>query len=86
MNQNKIIIIPTYNEELNLDNLLRKIKKIFPNFFILVVDDSPNDFTKNVFENHKNSNCHIIKRKKKLGRGSAVRIGFEYAVKIIIQQ
>ena len=81
MNQNKIIIIPTYNEELNLDNLLRKIKKIFPNFFILVVDDSPNDFTKNVFENYKNSNCHIIQRKKKLGRGSAVRIGFEYAVK-----
>ena len=81
MNQNNIIIIPTYNEELNLGNLLRKIRKIFPSFFILILDDSPNDFTKNVFENHKNNNSHIIQRKQKLGRGSAIRIGFEYAIK-----
>ena len=81
MENKNIIIIPTYNEELNLGNLMKKLKEIFPDFFILVIDDSPNDLTRQTFESYKNDKCKIISRNKKLGRGSAVRIGFEYAIK-----
>jgi len=81
MKSRNIIIIPTYNEELNLGNLLEKLKSNFSDFFLLVIDDSPNDLTQKIFENHKNEKCKIICRNKKLGRGSGVRIGFEYAVK-----
>ena len=81
MKSKNIIIIPTYNEELNLGLLLEKLKSVFSGFSILVIDDSPNDLTKKNFENHKNERCKIICRNKKLGRGSAIRLGFEYAVK-----
>ena len=80
MKSRNIIIIPTYNEELNLGNLLEKLKNYFPDFFLLIIDDSPNDLTKKMFEQHKNEKCKIICRNKKLGRGSAVRMGFEYAI------
>ena len=80
MKSRNIIIIPTYNEELNLGNLLEKLKNYFPDFFLLIIDDSSNDLTKKMFEQHKNEKCKIFCRNKKLGRGSAVRMGFEYAI------
>ena len=61
-----IIIIPTYNEELNIGILLEILKSDFSDFFILVIDDSPNELTKKTFDNHKNNNCTIISRNKKL--------------------
>ena len=54
MENKNIIVIPTYNEELNLGNLMKKLKEIFPDFFILVIDDSPNDLTRQTFESYKN--------------------------------
>jgi len=81
MKQNHIIILPSYNEELNIGNMLENLRKEFSNFFILVIDDSSNDLTKKEFEKYKNDNCEIISRNKKLGRGSAIRLGFEYAIK-----
>ena len=50
-----IIIIPTYNEELNIGILLEILKSDFSDFFILVIDDSPNELTKKTFDNHKYS-------------------------------
>ena len=81
MNQSHIIILPTYNEELNIGDILKKLRNEFSDFFILVVDDSPNDLTKKEFEKYKNDKCKIISRNRKLGRGSAIRSGFEYAIK-----
>tara|TARA_Y100000590_G_C15737873_1_gene1019229 strand:- start:3922 stop:4629 length:708 start_codon:yes stop_codon:yes gene_type:complete len=81
MKSRNIIIIPTYNEELNLGDLLEKLKSLFSDFFLLVVDDSPNNLTQKIFENHKTDNCKLIHRNEKLGRGSAIRVGFEYAIK-----
>jgi len=81
MKQNHIIILPSYNEELNIGNMLENLRKEFSNFFILVIDDSSNDLTKKEFEKYKNDNCEIISRNKKLGRGSAIRLVFEYAIK-----
>jgi len=81
MKQSHIIILPTYNEELNIGDILKKLRNEFSDFFILVVDDSPNDLTKKEFEKYKNDKCKIISRNGKLGRGSAIRSGFEYAIK-----
>ena len=81
MKLSHIIILPSYNEELNIGNILEKLKKEFSEFFILVVDDSSNDLTKKEFEKYKNDKCKIISRNQKLGRGSAIRLGFEYAIK-----
>lgn len=81
MKFSKIIILPTYNEEENLKKLIEIFKRDYSDFYLLIIDDSPNDLTKKIFDQCKYENAEIIKRGKKLGRGSAVRYGFEYAVK-----
>ena len=81
MQLSKIIILPAYNEDSNLDEMLDILKKYFPDFFVLIIDDSPNNLTKNKFIKNEYKNSKLIQRKQKLGRGSAVRHGFEYALK-----
>tara|TARA_B100000029_G_C17320839_1_gene868029 strand:- start:163 stop:876 length:714 start_codon:yes stop_codon:yes gene_type:complete len=80
MSISKIIILPTYNEEDNLEKLIEIFKRDFPDFFLLVVDDSPNNLTKETFDKSNYQKSKIIVRGKKLGRGSAVRRGFEFAI------
>jgi len=77
------IIIPTYNEKENIENLIRKIfsLKIF-DLDILIVDDNSPDGTAMVVENLKAEfpSLHLIKRAGKLGLGSAYKTGFNYAL------
>ncbi len=79
--KNTIIIIPVYNEELNIRNLIINLKKNYKDIFILVIDDSKNYLTVNEFKKINYSRTKIIHRGKKKGRGSAVREGMKYAVK-----
>ena len=79
--KNTIIIIPAYNEELNIRNLIIKLKEKYKDIFVLVVDDSLNNLTSEEFKKTNYVNSKMIYRGKKLGRGSAVREGMEYAVK-----
>ncbi len=72
------IIIPTYNEEENIERLVESIRSYIPNSEIFVVDDSINDSTKKIFENK--SFVHYFNRGKKLGRGTAVIFGLEKAL------
>jgi len=81
-------ILPCYNESLNLNKLL----KDFINFFkskamlikLIVIDDGSKDnsikiiheFKKNNF--HKNISIKILKHKKNMGLGRALKTGFEY--------
>ena len=81
MKLSKIIILPAYNEDSNIGEMMEILKSDFPDFRVLIIDDSPNDLTKNMYTKNEYENSQLIQRKKKLGRGSAVRHGFEYAVK-----
>ena len=69
------IIIPTYNEEENIIKLIKEIKK-YVNATIIVVDDSNNNLTKDLFKKRKNKIFYFC-RGKKLGRGSAVIYGLK---------
>ncbi len=76
------IILPTYNESENIKQLLTSIRKIVPNAYILIVDDSnrtESERIKKIVTKFKN--IRIVIRKKKMGRGSAVLAGFERAFK-----
>lgn len=81
MKLSKIIILPAYNEDSNIGEMMEILKNDFPDFRVLIIDDSPNDLTKNMYIKNEYKNSQLIQRKKKLGRGSAIRHGFEYAVK-----
>jgi len=79
MNMNIAIIIPAYNESGNIKNLLNEIK-LNVKSEIIVIDDSNNSLTKSVLKKNKIKIIYI-KRKEKLGRGSAVLEGLKKALK-----
>lgn len=78
---NLLIIIPAYNEGKNLIELLKKIRSENGNWSIIIVDDSENFETNKLIENYNEKKIYYIKRNLKMGRGSAVRFGFEYSKK-----
>ena len=43
-----IIIIPTYNEFENIENIIRKIFSLQSNYHLLVIDDNSPDMTSHV--------------------------------------
>ena len=73
-----IIVIPTYNEKKNIKILIIKILKNFNNIEIIIVDDSPDQEIKKILSEF--NTVFYIHREKKLGRGSAVLKGMNYAL------
>jgi len=78
-----IVIIPTYNEKENIENIIRKVFSLPDLFHILVVDDGSPDGTagivKNLQEEYKGM-IHIEERTGKLGLGTAYIHGFKWAL------
>ena len=79
------IIIPTYNEHLNIENLLHGLFRVVPSIKnYVIVDDSPNTMTQNVIyeltQNESEKEIKFIKNTSKMGRGYAVNVGLEWAI------
>lgn len=78
------IIIPTYNSERNIENLVNAIKNVHIPMIkkeIIVVNDCSIDNTglKLIDLKSKNKNIKIFEHKKNLGKGAAVRTGISHA-------
>lgn len=71
-----LVIIPAYNEEANIADVLRKTKSYFPDLDILVVDDGSNDGTARIA---KDSGALVIMHPFNLGYGVALQTGYKYA-------
>mgnify|MGYP001192142245 FL=1 len=80
MFDNYLVVIPTYNESGNIENLINKLSQY--NFHILVVDDNSPDKTFNIVEKNKSygKNLFAILRKKNRGYGKSVIEGFKYGI------
>ena len=74
------IIIPTFNELDNIENLVKEILKNVPESKIFIVDDS-NDKKIGDLLNLKNLNATYLHRENSKGRGSAVLHGLRNALK-----
>ena len=74
--------MPTYNESENIKILCKKIFRI-KKVDLLIIDDNSPDGTYKIIEKLKlkYKNLFLLKRKKKLGLGSAIREGMNYALK-----
>lgn len=83
MNENNVIILPTYNEKQNIKELVPEIFKFYPEIQILVVDDNSPDGTahevKNLQRNFKN--LKLLQRKGKEGLGKAYIHAFQDVLK-----
>ncbi len=78
-----LIIIPTYNEKENIENIIRKIFSLEKSFHLLIVDDGSPDGTANIVKSLQIeyfSKLHIQERKGKLGLGTAYIHGFKWAL------
>ena len=80
-----LILIPTFNEEMNICQLIDKIQKVMLKytFSILVIDDNSIDKTRFLIKQKQliYSNLFLLERKDKLGLASAYVDGFNYALK-----
>ncbi len=82
------IIVPTYNEEKTIVDVLRKINAVELSLKkeIIVVDDGSRDLTFKILQRNRKLYSKLLK-KKNGGKGSAIRFGFKNATGdlIIIQ-
>ena len=83
MNNKILIVIPTLNEFGNIQKIYKKIQNSNKKIDILFIDDNSFDGTKEVIINLKNKNKKVnyIFREKKLGIGSAHKVGIKLAKK-----
>lgn len=77
-----LVIIPTYNEYLNIGDLINQIFALEIPFDILVVDDDSPDGTGEVVKKLQEqfSGLHLITREGKHGLGTAYIRGFQWAL------
>lgn len=78
----KIVIIPTYNELENAENIIRKVMSLQPEFDLLIVDDNSPDGTANIVIKLQKefSRLHLLSRKDKNGLGTAYIAGFKWCL------
>ena len=74
------ILIPAFNEENNIERLVKKIKSKFKDSLIIIIDDSHHKKTWHLIRKKK-LRVNYIYRGKKLGRGSAVIFGLKKLIK-----
>ena len=77
-----LVIIPTYNELENIQNIVPDILSRDERLEVLVVDDNSPDGTadavRSMMEGEKR--IHLLEREKKMGLGTAYVAGFKYAI------
>lgn len=78
----KLVIVPTYNEQDNIGELLDRLLALPQGLEVLVVDDNSPDGTGDLVESRRRADprVHLLRRPEKLGLGSAYVAGFRYAL------
>lgn len=66
------IVVPAKNEAENLERLLPELRRLYPDFGILVVDDASTDHTREVCSRH---GTEIISHPYSMGNGAAIKSG-----------
>jgi dolichol-phosphate mannosyltransferase len=82
-NSDSIVIIPTYNERENVENIIRAVFGLEKKFNILIIDDGSPDGTADIVNRLRDEfpdRLFMIQRKGKLGLGTAYIAGFKWAL------
>lgn len=77
-----LVVIPTYDEAENIEQVLRRVRAAAPEVTVLVVDDGSPDGTADLAESvgQQVGNVRVLRRPGKGGLGSAYRAGFAYGL------
>lgn len=79
----KLVIIPTYKEEENIEKMVHTVFSMYPDYDILIVDDNSPDNTAALVKQMQkefSGRLHLIEREGKLGLGTAYIAGFKFAL------
>ena len=79
----KLVIIPTYNEIENAENIIRAVLGLEGEYSILIIDDGSPDGTAGVVKKLMSEfpeRLHLLERSGKLGLGTAYITGFQWAL------
>lgn len=78
-----LVIIPTYKEKENIENIIRFVFQLPKAFHILIIDDNSPDGTADIVKGLMKEfpeQLHIVERSGKLGLGTAYIAGFKWAI------
>jgi len=78
-----IVLIPTYNEKENIENIIRVVFNLSHQFDILVIDDGSPDGTAKIVKNLQkefSGRLFILERTAKQGLGRAYIAGFDWSL------
>lgn len=77
-----LVVLPTYNEILNIDAMVRSLRDVVPAADILVVDDASPDGTADAVRSLSSElgRIELLSRAAKSGLGSAYRAGFAWGL------
>jgi dolichol-phosphate mannosyltransferase len=80
----KIVVVPTYNEAENVERLVDAVLAQGPDYEVLVVDDASPDGTGEIVTAGaaREPRLHLLRRKGKLGLGTAYVDGFQEAMRL----
>ncbi|MBU1180987.1 MAG: glycosyltransferase family 2 protein [Proteobacteria bacterium] len=70
------VILPTYNEAATIGDLVLKIKDLYPDFEVIVINDGSSDNTDEVAEN---AGAHVYSHPYNIGNGAAIKSGIRVA-------
>ena len=75
-----LVVLPTYDEILNVESMLRTLREVVPDCDILVVDDASPDGTARMAEKIADElgQIEVVTRAAKSGLGGAYRAGFTW--------
>ena len=79
MKTDSIVIIPTYNEKENIENIIRAVFGLEKAFHILIIDDGSPDGTAAIIKRLQNEfpeQLHLVERSGQQGLGTAYICGF----------
>jgi len=79
---NVLVVVPTYNEAENIDQVVRRIRGAMSEATVLVVDDCSPDGTADMAEllGKELGAIEVMRRHGKFGLGSAYRAGFRWGL------
>ena len=81
--EKKLVIIPTYNEKENIEQIIRTVLALNGDFDVLVIDDGSPDGTADIVKSmipDSGDRLHILERSGKQGLGTAYLLGFNWAL------
>jgi dolichol-phosphate mannosyltransferase len=81
--KDSIVIIPTYNEKENIEEMIKKVFSLNRTFDILIVDDNSPDGTNEIVKSLQkkySDRLFLIERQGKLGLGTAYIAGFKWSI------